>query len=96
MTDSKKLDLIVDKIDQIDSRLNSMDSRLDNLEHDVKDIRLVLENEVRENIRFVADGYAFLRERMNEVTCTGSDLEMLSIRVNVLESKVRKLENQAT
>ena len=95
MNNDEKLDFIVNKIDQIDSRLDKVDSRLDNLEHDVKDIRLVLENEVRENIRFVADGYAFLRDRMNEVTCTSSDLEMLNVRVNVLESKVRRLEKQA-
>lgn len=89
MSNEEKLDFIVDKIDQIDMRL-------DNLEHDVKEVRVTLENEIRENIRFVGDGYAFLRDRMNEVTCAGSDLEMLSVRVNVLESKVRKLENQAT
>ena len=110
MTENEKLDLIVNKIDQMDSRLDSMDSRLDsmdskfdqidsrldNLELDMKTVKLTLENEVLSGLKRVAEGHLDLSRNLQKVIKNNNEFEMLDIRVDILEAKVRKLENQAT
>ncbi len=57
------------EITDVRGELTSVESRLgkriDSVEGEVKEIRLILENEIRPDIRKIADGYALLEERMD-------------------------------
>ena len=81
MTDSEKLDLIL-------SRLN----KLDKLENDITDIKLTLENEIRVNIQRVAEGHLDLSRNLHEAIKPNNELEMLAIKVRMLETDVRELK----
>lgn len=83
MTDSEKLDLILSKLE-----------KLDKLENDVTDIKLTLENEIRVNIRRVAEGHLDLSRNLQEAKRIDSEKEMLVIRVNVLETELYKVKRQ--
>ncbi|MCM1044225.1 MAG: hypothetical protein NC417_01835 [Candidatus Gastranaerophilales bacterium] len=83
MTDSEKLDLILSKMDKIDK-----------MEKDITDIKLILENEIRVNIRRVAEGHLDLSRNLHEAMKIDSEKEMLSIRVNVLETELRRIKAQ--
>lgn len=83
MTDSEKLDLILSKLE-----------KLDKLENDVTDIKLTLENEIRVNIRRVAEGHLDLSRNLQEAQRIDSEKEMLVIRVNVLETELYKVKRQ--
>lgn len=67
------------------------------LEHhsrDLADIRLTLENEIRENIRRIAEGHLDLARNLHEAVKPGNALEMIDIRVRNLESDVRMLKQK--
>lgn len=81
MTDSKKLDLILSKLD-----------KLDKLENDIIDIKLTLENEIRVNIQRVAEGHLDLSRNLHDAMKPNNELEMLAIKVRMLETDIRELK----
>lgn len=83
MTDSEKLDLILSKL-----------NKLDRLEKDITDIKLIIENEVRVNIKRVAEGHLDLSRNLHEALKIDNEKEMLAIRVSVLETEIRRIKAQ--
>lgn len=81
MTDSEKLDLILSKLD-----------KLDKLENDIIDIKLTLENEIRVNIQRVAEGHLDLSRNLHDAMKPNNELEMLAIKVRMLETDIRELK----
>jgi len=79
MTDSEKLDLMLSKLDKVDK-----------IKKDITDIKLTLENEIRVNIQRVAEGQLDLSRNLHDAMKTDSEKEMLAIRVNVLETELRR------
>lgn len=64
------------------------------LRKDITDVKLILENEIRVNIQFVAEGHRDLNRRFDEALKVESEKEMLLIRVNMLESEVRGIKRR--
>lgn len=104
MTDSEKFDLILSKLDKIDrleerfdkleNRFDKLEERFDRLENDVSDIKLILENEIRTNIKRVAEGHLDLSRNLHEALKIDNEKEMLSIRVSVLETEMRRIKTR--
>ncbi len=108
MTDSEKLDLLVDKVcglenrfdglenrfDGLENRFGGLENRFDGLENDVKKIKVVLENEIRVNIQRVAEGHLDLSRNLHEAMKPSSELEMLAIKVRMLESDMLELKRR--
>lgn len=92
MTDSEKLDLILSKMDQMEAKMDHMEAKLNQVESDVRDMKLIIENEIRVNIRRVAEGHLDLSRNLHEALKVETEKEMLSIRVNVLESEMRRVK----
>ena len=113
MTDSEKMDLILEKIstldnrmdsfdkrmDSFDKRMDSFDRRMDSFETSLQEVNqhtrntdLILENEIRVNIKRVAEGHLDLSRILHDAMHPSSELEMLSLRVSVLESDMKKLK----
>lgn len=81
MTDSEKLDLILSRLE-----------KLDKLENDVTDIKLTLENEIRVNIQRVAEGHLDLSRNLHDAMRPSNEVEMLAIKVRMLETDIRDLK----
>ena len=81
MTDSEKLDLILSKLE-----------KLDKLEKNVTDIKLTLEYEIRVNIQRVAEGHLDLSRNLHEAMKPNNEIEMLAIKVRMLETDIRELK----
>lgn len=81
MTDSEKLDLILSRLE-----------KLDKLENDITDIKLTLENEIRVNIQRVAEGHLDLSRNLHEAMRPSTEVEMLAIKVRMLETDIRDLK----
>lgn len=102
MTDSEKLDLILSKMDQMESRMDQMEAKIDRMdqmeaklnqvEADVREMKLTIENEICVNIQRVAEGHLDLSRNLHEAIKVETEKEMLSIRVNVLESEMRRVK----
>ncbi len=80
MTDSEKLDLLINDVGVIKNKITN--------------IELTLENEIRTNIKRVAEGHLDLSRNLHDALKIDSEKEMIAIRVNVLESELRKIKQQ--
>ena len=87
VTDSEKLDLIL-------SEMQDLKQRTANIETNITDIKLTLENEIRTNIKRVAEGHLDLSRNLHEAMKIDSEKEMLAIRVSVLETELRRIKTQ--
>lgn len=63
------------------------------IENEVRGIQLIIENEIRPNIKVIAEGHLDLNRKLNHIMETENHNEMLGIRLNVLESEFKKLQD---
>ena len=108
MTDSEKLDLLLEMVSGLELDVGNLKldvgnlkSDVGNLKSDVQDIKhkvtkidLTLENEIRVNIKRVAEGHLDLSRILHEAMKPNNEIEMLSIKVNMLESDVKELKHK--
>lgn len=64
------------------------------IRRDMKEIQLTLENETNRNIKIVAEGHLDLSRKLDEALKVDNEKEMRMIRVNALESEVRRLKEK--
>lgn len=55
-------------------------------------IELKFDEEIRDNIRIIAEGHLDLSRNLHEAMRPSSELEILSVKVGVLETDVRELK----
>ena len=67
---------------------------INELKQDVKDIQMTLENETNRNIRIIAEGHLDLSRKLDEALRVENEKEVLLIRVNSLETEVKKLKER--
>lgn len=95
MTDNELLSAISELMNKkLDSSLAPIESRLERIENKVTNIELTLENEIRVNIQRVAEGHLDLSRNLHEVIKPNNEIEMLAIKVNMLESEIRTLKQK--
>lgn len=84
------------RLDGMDRRFDAVEARLDALDTGLRNVRLKLENEIAENIKRVAEGHMDLSRNLHEAMKPQTEIEMLVIRVNSLETKVRDLQQKVS
>lgn len=108
MTDSEKLDILLDKFSDMENRFSNMEtdisslktgfsnmeSRFTNMETDISSIKLILENEIRVNIQRVAEGHLDLSRNLQDAMRPSNEVEMLAIKVRMLESEIRDIKRK--
>ena len=77
-----------------ESTLQDLGTRLSAVEQDTKLIKLVIENELRVNIQRIAEGHLDLSRALHEASKPSNEIEMLTVRVNLLETDVQSLKRQ--
>ena len=87
------------KVVALDNKVNSLDTKTNSLESNLKEIKshvrhtdLILENEIRINIQRVAEGHLNLSRILHDAMHPSSEVEMLSLRLRMVESEVRQLK----
>lgn len=74
------------------SEMQGLKQRTENIETNVKDIKSVLENEIRVNIQRVAEGHFDLSRNLHDAMRPSNEVEMLAIKVRMLETDVKELK----
>lgn len=74
--------------------IKTLSQRVDVIENKVIHLELILENEIRVNIQRVAEGHLDLSRNLHEAMKPSNEMEMLSIRVGILESDVKELKSR--
>ena len=97
----EKVNSIDKRVSSLDEKVNSIDKRVSSLEEDLKEVRnqvtqtkVILENEIRVNIQRVAEGHLDLSRNLHEAMKPSNEVEMLAIKVRMLESDVQELKRK--
>ncbi len=80
--------------DEINELRTTFDKRFENIEKSMDTTRFILENEIRDNIRLVAEGHLDLYRKMEEVAKTNNEKEIMFMRLKYLESEVRVIKDK--
>lgn len=72
--------------------LQKLNEKTDALENRTIHTELMLENDIRINIQRVAEGHLDLSRIFHEAMKPNSEVEMLALRVGMLESDMRKVK----
>ncbi len=79
---------------EINELRTTFDKRFENIEKSMDTTRFILENEIRDNIRLVAEGHLDLYRKMEEVAKTNNEKEIMFMRLKYLESEVRVIKDK--
>ena len=102
------MDLLIEKVSNLDEKVSDLDSevkglgaKVNNLESDMQEVKkkvtkidLSIENEIRVNIQRVAEGHLDLSRNLHAAMKPNNEMEMLAIKVGMLESDVGELKHK--
>ena len=94
MTDSAKLDLLLSEMQEMKQDLQALGKKVDVIESKVIHTELILENEIRVNIQRVVEGHLDLSRNLHDAMRPSNEVEMLAIKVRMLESDVKELKSR--
>ena len=89
-----RLSVVEDRLTVVEDRLTVVENRLTAVEQDIRQIKLVAENELRVNIKRIAEGHLDLSRNLHEAIKPCAEMEMLTVRVGILESDVRNIKKK--
>ena len=89
-----RLTVVENRLSVVEDRLTVVENRLTAVEQDIRQIKLVAENELRVNIKRIAEGHLDLSRNLHEAIKPCAEMEMLTVRVGILESDVRNIKKK--
>ncbi len=99
MTDSQKLDFLLQKMNQIDTKVDKLDncidrldSRMDQLDSRIARIELHLENETDKNIQLLAENHVELINKLNQAIPIADKNLVYEVKINYLIGEVNRLK----
>lgn len=101
MTDSEKIDLILTGMQDMKAEMQDMKAEIQDIRTDLEEVKdkvtkidLTIDNEIRVNIQRVAEGHLDLSRNMHEVMKPNNEIEMLAIKVRMLETDMREIKSK--
>lgn len=80
------------KMVNMEGKMANMEGKMANMESDVTDVKLILKNEIRVNIQRVAEGHLDLSRNLHDAMKPSNEIEMLAIKVRMLETDMRDIK----
>ena len=108
MTTEEMLVSLVENVKNINSTLNNMNKQFDDInnqiaemktdiqkmKNEIREISLTLENETNRNIKFIAEGHFDLSRKLDKALTVENEKEMALIRINMMESEIRRIKEK--
>lgn len=101
MTDSEKLDLLLERMQGQKEQTQGLAEQTQGLLGQMQDmnnrltsIELTLENETNRNIRIIAEGHLDIIRILHDALKSENEKEMLLIRMNSAENEIRLIEEK--
>ncbi|MBS6299841.1 MAG: hypothetical protein KH456_03325 [Lachnospira eligens] len=89
------------EVTELKSDVSVLKEDVSNLKEDMEQtkskisgIEMTLENEIRNNIRIVAEGHTDIIRRFDDYMVIENSKEMFSVRMNILETDVRNIKEK--
>ena len=90
----ENVSVLKQKVSSLEDKVDELSQRTDTMEDKIVQINLILENEIRVNIHRVAEGHLDLSRNLHDAMQPNSEVEMLALRVGMLESDMRKVKEK--
>lgn len=87
MTDSEKLDLLLEKVNTIEIDIQELNRRTTNIE-------LTIENETNRNIQLLAENHITLIDKLNQAIKVADKTLMYEVQMTSLKSRLEHLEKE--
>ena len=94
MTDSEKMDIILQEITGMKKDVGDMKKELTYVKNEVKDTKVHIENVTDNNIRIIAEGHTDLTRKLDDALKVNNEKELLLIRMSYLEDEVRRIKER--
>ncbi|MBR1930189.1 MAG: hypothetical protein IJ833_01765 [Lachnospiraceae bacterium] len=85
---------LTDRVGGLEERVGSLEVHVDWLIQEAKEVKLIIENEIRPNISRVAEGHLDLARNLQAALKPNTEVEMLNIRMGMVEADVKELKKQ--
>lgn len=92
MTDSEKLDLLIQEITEVKREVVETKSDVKGVKSKLSGLELHIENVTDRNIQTVAEGHLDLSRKLDNALKVENEKEMLIIKVRILEDELRKVK----
>ena len=87
-----KLDGMQNNMDGMQNQMNSMQDKIDKNTTEINHLRCLIEEEIRPQMRIIADGHLALVEKYNEIEKVKQSRELMEIRLLTLEAEIKQLK----
>lgn len=101
MTDREILEKILEKTEGLEVRVGNLEEtvsaqskQMDSMKLELRAIHLTMENELNRSIQLVAEGHLDLNRKLNEVLQRNGELEMMQVRISLLETRLKDVQTQ--
>ena len=92
MTDSEKLDLLIQEITEVKRDVAETKIDVKGVKNKLSGLELHIENVTDRNIQTVAEGHLDLSRKLDNALKVENEKEMLIIKVRILEDELRKVK----
>ena len=92
MTDSEKLDLLIQEITEVKRDVQETKSDVKGVKNKLSGLELHIENVTDRNIQTVAEGHLDLSRKLDDALKVENEKEMLIIKVRILEEELKKVK----
>ena len=87
-----QMDSMQNQMDSMQNQMNSMQDKIDKNTTEINHLRCFIEEEIRPQMRIIADGHLALVEKYNEIEKVKQSRELMEIRLLTLEAEIRQLK----
>ena len=91
---SSKINNMNSQIEDINNQISEMKTDIQNLKSETREISLTLENETNRNIKIIAEGHLDLSRKLDKALTVENEKEMALIRINMMESEIRRIKEK--
>ena len=88
----KRMDVMEKRMDVMEKRMDSMETDIASIKLDIKEMHVEIESDLTHRIGLIADGHAMLTDKIDSAVKPYSVMELMQLKISILEEKVRKLE----
>ncbi len=75
-------------------QISEMKTDIQKMKNETREISLTLENETNRNIKIIAEGHLDLSRKLDKALTVENEKEMALIRINMMESEIRRIKEK--
>ena len=91
----EETDEIRQELNEIKQETQKICTRLEAVENETRKVHIMVETAVNPNIKVIVEGHLDLSRKLDDSLKINNEKEMMKIRLNILESEMKILKEQA-